>query len=251
MMKPFDPVPKANSDQQAHWDSVFAGSEHFFGEEASEFAKQMIELFIQSDVESVLELGSGQGRDALLFAQRGFAVSALDYSDAATQSLQEKADQGGLSKNLVAKQFDVRERLPFEDASFDACYSHMLLCMHLSTTEVAAALREMHRVLKPGGLAVYSVRSSFDPHYQAGEHLSENIFNVGGFVVHFFTEAKIEQLAKGFELQSITRMEEGSLPRDLFCVVMKKGDEPESWELDPLTEEVIAPEQALRPVGRT
>jgi SAM-dependent methyltransferase len=101
----------------------------------------------------------------------------------------------------------------------------MLLCMHLNKKEIGFALREIHRVLRPGGLALYSVRSTFDPHYgHAGaKHLGEQIYEVGGFVVHFFSEEMIRKLARGFEIVKIGRLEEGSLPRDLFTVCMKKA----------------------------
>ena len=69
----------------------------------------------------------------------------------------------------------------------------MLLCMHLGEKDIGAALREIHRVLRPGGVAVYSVRSVFDKHYKhaGAKYLGEQIYEVGGFVVHFFSEKMI------------------------------------------------------------
>lgn len=108
--------------------------------------------------------------------------------------------------------------------------------MELSTAEIAYLLRETHRILKPEGLAVYSVRSSFDKHYQTGSHLGEDIYEIGDFVVHFFTEGKVRQLAKGYEILNVERMQKGSLPRELFCVTMKKISVPATWDLDPYEE---------------
>ncbi|ORJ60599.1 methyltransferase type 11 [Geothermobacter hydrogeniphilus] len=227
------PEPEANIEQRAHWDEVFTRAEMFFGDEPSRFAQDALEHFRQSGVNSLLELGCGQGRDSFLFAQNGFDVTALDYSEAAVSQVNEKAAKVDLSKHIRALAHDLREPLPFADASFDACYSHMLLCMKFSTVEIAYILQETHRILKPGGLAAYSVRSSFDKHFRSGTHLQEEMYEIGDFVVHFFSEGKIRRLSKGYKILDIKRLEEGSLPRDLFCVTLKKEPAPESWDLDP------------------
>lgn len=219
------------SEQQSQWRKVFSEDSAFFGEEASDFAKQALELFQRESVQSVLDLGCGQGRDTFMFARHGISVTALDYAETAVVAVREKAAVTGLSPLVVPMVHDVRLPLPFPDDSFDACYSHMLLCMELSTTEIAFALGEIHRVLRPGGFAVYSVRTDLDKHYRAGIHLGEDIYKIGGFAVHFFTDGKIRKLARGYEILAINRLEEGSLPRDLYCVTMKKiaiADLPEA-----------------------
>ncbi len=225
------PDPRAKTEQKAHWEEVFTKSAAFFGEEPSEFAQVALECFRKNSVRSLLELGCGQGRDTFLFAQNEIEVTALDYSETAVSEISERAAKVGLASKIHSQTHDVRNPLPFADASFDACYAHMLLCMELSTAEIAFTLRETHRILKPGGLVVYSVRSNFDKHYRTGTHLDEDIYEIGGFVVHFFTEEKIKKLAKGYELLAIERMEEGRLPRDLFSVIMKKAASPEDWSL--------------------
>lgn len=48
------------------------------------------------------------------------------------------------------------------------------------------------------------------------------MYEVGGFIVHFFSREKVELLAKGYETVSIDEFEEGSLPRKLFCVTLRK-----------------------------
>lgn len=217
-------------DQRSHWDEVFSEETAFFGEEPSDFAKKALNVFQRESVRTVLELGCGQGRDSLFFARSDLRVTALDYAETAIVAIREKAAAAGVSTSIVAQAHDVRQPLPFPDASLDACYSHMLLCMELSTAEIVFILGEIHRVLRPGGIALYSVRSSFDKHYRAGTHLREEIYEIGGFVVHFFTEEKIRKLAKKYEIQEIDRMEEGSLPRDLFCVTLRKIAAPTEAE---------------------
>ncbi|MEW6219040.1 MAG: methyltransferase domain-containing selenoprotein MduS [Thermodesulfobacteriota bacterium] len=216
-------MPKrAQTDQKEHWGRVYTETEAFFGKGPSQFARQSLEACRQAGVQSLLELGPGQGRDTLFFAEAGLAVTALDYTERSVKEIAAAAQQRGLADLVAAQLHDVVEPLPFPDASFDACYSHMLLCMELTTAQIASALREIHRVLKPGGLAFYSVRSTLDPHYRTGTHLGEDLYEVGPFVIHFLSEERIRALAHGFEMLELARLQEGSLPRDLFTVTLKK-----------------------------
>lgn len=210
-------------DQRTHWSEAYTVNPDFFGEGPSDFAKLALERFREARVHDVLELGCGQGRDTFLFANAGMRVTALDYSPRAVEEVTGTAKRDGASLVVSAHVHDLRQPLPFPDGSFDACFSHMLLCMELSTDEIAFLLGEIRRVLRPGGLNLYSVRSRFDKHYRAGTHLREDICEVGGFVVHFFSEEKIRQLARGYDILAIDRAAEGSLPRDLYLVALQRS----------------------------
>ena len=48
------------------------------------------------------------------------------------------------------------------------------------------------------------------------------MYEVDGFIVHFFNREKIEYLAEGYEILDIHEFEEGELPRRLFLVVLRK-----------------------------
>jgi len=213
-----------SSGQEGHWNKIYSGNRAFFGEGPSEFAQAAVNLFKDAAVGTVLELGCGQGRDTLLFARQGLEVTAMDYSEAGLLNLEGSARKIGVSDRIAVRSFDLRKPLPFPDGSFDACYSHMLLCMELSTEELRAILGEIRRILKPDGLALYSVRNTADKHYGAGVHKSEDMYDVGGFVVHFFSEEKVRDLAAGYEILNLRRMQEGSLPRELFGVILRKRD---------------------------
>jgi hypothetical protein len=117
---------------------------------------------------------------------------------------------------------DVRQPLPFDDASFEGCYSHMLFCMALTTVQLKSLSREIRRILVPGGLNIYTVRNTNDAHYGSGIHHGEDLWETGGFTVNFFGRGKIRDLAEGFDLLSVEEFEEGDLPRRLFLVTLRK-----------------------------
>ncbi len=216
-------MKQALNDQQPHWEDTFAEKPDMFGTSPSAPAKAGAEMFKRAGALNILELGCGQGRDTIFFAQSGFQVFALDYSEAAIQTVKEKARQAGVSAKIIASQQDVRQPLPFRDGSLDACYSHMLYCMALTTDELEFLSQEIRRVLKTGGLNIYTVRHTGDPHYGKGIHRGEEMYEVGGFIVHFFSREKVDHLARGYEIVTIEEFEEGGLPRKLFRVTLRKN----------------------------
>ena len=208
--------------QQQHWQKTFIQKPEMFGSEPSQPARAAAELFEKESKARILELGGGQGRDTFFFARAGFHVQVLDYSDSAVDAIAEKSRQLDLGDSVTALRHDVRDPLPFDDESFDGCYSHMLYCMALTTAELEFLSAEVRRVLRPNGLHVYTVRHTGDPDYGTGIHRGEDIYEVGGFIVHFFSKEKVKRLAKGYKILSVDEFEEGKLPRKLFRVTLRK-----------------------------
>ena len=133
-----------------------------------------------------------------------------------------KAGEEALAGSLSASLHDCREPLPFEDASFDACYSHMLYCMALTTPQLERLSAEVHRVLRPGGLQVYTVRTTADSDFGRGVAHGDDLYESDGFVVHFFSRELVQRLSRGFDLIEVAELEEGDLPRRLFRVTQRK-----------------------------
>ncbi|MHB1488424.1 MAG: class I SAM-dependent methyltransferase, partial [Acidimicrobiales bacterium] len=161
-------------------------------------------------------------RDTLELLRAGLEVHALDYAGDALAAITDTAG-AELAERLATTVQDVRRPLPFPDGSFDACYSHMLFTMALTTPELEVLAGEVRRVLRPGGLCVYTVRHTGDAHFGAGRSLGDNLYENGGFVVHFFDRALVDRLAAGFELEEVTEFEEGDLPRRLWRVTLRRA----------------------------
>ncbi len=208
--------------QRQRWQETFSEMPEMFGAEPSDPARRAADLFEREGLKTVLELGCGQGRDTLYFAKRGLRVHALDYSEQGIEALAGKARETGFSTRIVTGIHDVRNPLPFADESFGACYSHMLFCMALTTGQLQSLSEEIRRVLQPGGICVYTVRHTEDAHYRKGVPRGEDMYETGGFIVHFFSREKVEILAKRYEIANIDPFEEGELPRKLFRVTLKK-----------------------------
>jgi len=124
----------------------------------------------------ILDAGSGPGRDAAALLRRypGAQVVALD---AALPLLPRRGLLQKLFGRAPAAVCGAMERLPFAEASFQLAWSNMALHW---TEEPLAALRELERVLAPGGLVMFSTLGP--------DTLKELRSAAGGSRVHEFVD---------------------------------------------------------------
>ena len=210
-------------DQQSqHWEKNFSNKPEMFGLEPSLPSKKALKVFQENKISKVVELGAGLGRDTIFFASNSIQITALDYSPSGIKVINEKAEKQNLKNLISTKIFDIRKKLPFKDNSIEACFSHMLYCMALTSIELEGLNNEICRILKPGGINIYTVRHVGDGDYKKGIHRGEDLYENDGFVVHFFSKDKVNSLLKGFKNLNIENFEEGSFPRKLFIVYNKK-----------------------------
>lgn len=96
----------------------------------------------------ILEIGVGMGADHLEWAKSGpRSLTGIDLTPRAIQFTRERLDYYGFHSDLRVAD---AENLPFADNSFDIVFSYGVL--HHSP-DTAQAIREVRRVLRPGGVA--------------------------------------------------------------------------------------------------
>ena len=155
-----DPLRALAEGQHAHWQRTYEAHPEMYGMEPSSAAVHAAAAFHDAGAHRLLELGAGHGRDAVHFARRGFDVTAADFSATALAQLLAHASTAGLGSRLRTLRHDVRDPLPFADGTFDAVYSHMLLCMALSTAQIHTAVADVRSFTVPVGLAPSNLTSS-------------------------------------------------------------------------------------------
>jgi SAM-dependent methyltransferase len=97
----------------------------------------------------VLDVGCGAGTDLIRFARGGAIATGVDVSRSAIELARKNFEQQGLEADL--READ-GERLPFPDNSFALVFAHGVVQY---TPDGQRLVDECHRVLEPGGEAVF------------------------------------------------------------------------------------------------
>jgi ubiquinone/menaquinone biosynthesis C-methylase UbiE len=101
---------------------------------------------IGSEIEGrkILDLGCGAGENSVYFALKGGICSAADYSEGMVKKAIELAERYGVT---ISGKVINAEKIQYPDNYFDIVYASNLL-HHVNPEKT---IREIHRVLKPGG----------------------------------------------------------------------------------------------------
>ena len=104
----------------------------------------------------VLDAGCGSGRLTVALALTGAAVTGVDTNGSQLEVARDRADAAAAELTLLEADFDA---LPFADDSFDAVVSRLAV---MASDDAVATLRELARVLEPGGRLVTVLWASPD-----------------------------------------------------------------------------------------
>jgi demethylmenaquinone methyltransferase/2-methoxy-6-polyprenyl-1,4-benzoquinol methylase/phosphoethanolamine N-methyltransferase len=131
----------------ARWYDLSGGAVSFGRDKA--IRQTLIDLATPVPGEQVLDVGCGTGTLAIAIKPRVRAgeVHGIDASPEMIEVAKEKAAKAG---SAIDFQVALIEALPFPDAFFDLVTSSLML-HHLPDNLKARGLREIRRVLKPGG----------------------------------------------------------------------------------------------------
>lgn len=188
-----------DKDLDDYWEECWARLFTEDGKVPSRFVQKVCSFLEGKGITQVLDLGSGNGRDAFYLAARGYEVTALDISSAALAHIKEKAPQiKCIRGDIAAYNYPVQ--------AYDMVLSN--LSLHYWDDETTRRIiAQIARSLKPGGYFCLACKSTKDPSCGAGEKIAENIYRQG-YVRHFFDKDYMAAILQGFE---IIEMEESKI----------------------------------------
>jgi len=156
---------RLEKEAKFHDDKYSAGDEHYpkhYSVRPTEYVYQRMRQDL-GDLRGkrVLEYGCGEGWITRDLAKMGALVSAFDVSPQAIENTRRVLEQDGLAEQCTLGVMPA-ERLAYPDSSFDIAVGFAII-HHLDLT---TAFAELHRVLKPGGVAFFAEPLGTNPAIQ-------------------------------------------------------------------------------------
>jgi ubiquinone/menaquinone biosynthesis C-methylase UbiE len=148
----------------------------------------------------VLDLGCGTGKTTAALLKMEMDVTGLDFSPSAISHC--ISVFGDKAKFTIAE----CDRMPFPDNYFDAVVAVHIL-EHLDDSQLRATVKEVSRVLAPGGLVYVRAFAVGDMRARGGNKNTRG----NGIEYRYFTEEEMKEIFKGFELVSSERKDETML----------------------------------------
>ncbi len=154
------------NETQAHWDEHYGQRDQVWsGRVNVQFADVVADL----PPGRALDLGCGEGADAVWLAERGWNVVAVDVSETALGRGREAASSRGVSDRIEFIQLDLSDGFP--DGTFDLVSSQFLhSTIRLDRTTILA---KAARAIRPGGLLVIVDHGSAPPWVSKLDHHHE------------------------------------------------------------------------------
>ena len=179
------------------WDKIFKQYGKVFAKPQEDIPK-IAKLLKKKGIKKVLDLGCGSGRHLVYLLKRGFDVYGIDNAPEGIKIAREWLRKEKLKSNFKIR--DIYQKLPYRNKFFDAIISIQVL-HHNKIAKIRKLIKEIERILKPGGLIFVTVRrkkiKKLWPRSKITEGLSSGMVRTRDKVIAPRTCVPIEGREKG------------------------------------------------------
>ncbi|HET8793847.1 MAG TPA: class I SAM-dependent methyltransferase [Nitrososphaeraceae archaeon] len=174
----------------SYWNSLYS-TENFFGAGPTKLAKIATEHLNKKNL-TILEVGCGQGRDAIFLSSLGHNVHAFDISESAVNYVKKLKISMQL-QNLNIFTHDIENPLSFPNDSFDFVYSNLAL-QFFDSTKLQQIFTNISKVIKKNSLFLFSTKKIGDKYYNFGKKINEHAYEYKGITRYFYPEHELKNL---------------------------------------------------------
>lgn len=181
---------KRTKDEKSFWDEKFSKNNYVFGKIPAKFLAQNYQYIPPQS--TVLDIGMGEGRNAVFLAQKGYVVTGIDISSVAIKKARALASEFGVRINSIAT--SVEKFVP--EKSFDA-----IICFYYVDRKVVT---KMLSWLKPGGIIIFESHTEKQKGVKGYENYNIEYLLKPGELLTLFKGAQILKFEEPLHYQEFT-----------------------------------------------
>jgi cyclopropane fatty-acyl-phospholipid synthase-like methyltransferase len=182
----------------SYWSDMYSRP-NVFGSGPTKLAKMANDLIHDKSIKNILEIGCGQGRDSIFFAEKGYFVETFDISENGIKFVNKTKESFNL-KNLNAIVHDVTEPFSYPNILFDFVYSNLAL-QFFNIDRLEKIFNNIYAVMKEESTILFSTKKKGDKYYDFGTKISEDAYEHKGITRYFYDKSILEpMLEQHFEI---------------------------------------------------
>ncbi|MCT4643233.1 MAG: class I SAM-dependent methyltransferase [Bacteriovoracaceae bacterium] len=132
----------ATSIQRSAWDRRYSKKSYIYGKSPAKFLAENFDYIAPES--NILDMGMGEGRNAVFLATKGHKVTGIDISSVAVAKAKRLASEAGVKIKAIVASFD---SYSIKKNSFDA-----IICFYYVDRKL---IKKIVSWLKPGGVLIY------------------------------------------------------------------------------------------------
>lgn len=186
-------------NQQDLWNSKWSKLDNKLS--TTNYSKRVYKFLENKNIKSILDLGSGDGKDSLYFSKKGIQVTSVDFSKEAMNKLIKIIDDEKINniKTFIAdiKNLNLTEK-------FDVIYANLSL-HYFDDKTTAKIFSNLLKLLNQDGYLFVRCKSIKDPLCGIGDEIEKNVFNNKGKIQHLFSKDYLQEKLKDYSIIKIRR----------------------------------------------
>lgn len=182
---------RKSKDAKTYWDKKYSKNQYIFGKRPAKFLARNYN-FIPSGA-TVLDMGMGEGRNAVFLARKDYKVTGIDISSVAVKKARALAREFGVRISTVVASLD-KYKIPKERFDSIICFYYVDRSLH----------NKMKSWLKPGGILIYESHTDNQLKVKGSEKYDKRFLLRPTELLHMFAGMKVLKYEEPLHLNDYT-----------------------------------------------
>ncbi|MBK7105030.1 MAG: class I SAM-dependent methyltransferase [Ignavibacteriae bacterium] len=172
----------------------YENSNCFWGKVPAKYVKELCSL-LDYNLENfnILDLGAGEGKNAVYLAQYGAKIIAVDISDLALSRFEQQPNYSKVNLSITKFIQDIR-KISFDESTFDIVVAYGILHCLSTKLEIINYIKKIKNWIKPGGYFVGATFTNQIPVPEFQNYLEEKALVQVGLIQGLFSDWQIIQV---------------------------------------------------------